>query len=63
MSSYYGNYPGASKVFRWANCIQQVTHNENGWDAAYCSEVIIVSVAAAINCSLLSFLLYLDIQK
>jgi len=61
--SYYGNWPGANKVFRWVNCFQQVAHDEDGWDAAYCSEVLIVSVAAATNCGLLSFLLHLDIQK
>lgn len=63
MQSYYGNWEGANPVFRWANCYQQVTHDEQGWDAAYCTEVLLVSVLSGVNCGLLIFLTYADIEK
>ena len=60
---FYENWAGANKVFRWANCFQQVAHNEPGWDAAYCTEVLIIGFLSLVNALLLSYLLYIDINK
>lgn len=63
MQALYGNYPDANKVFRWVNCLQQVSHSEEGWDTAYCTELITVSILSFINAALLAYLLVMDIRR
>ena len=50
-------------MFRWANCFQQVTHNEEGWDAMYCTEVTTISFLSLVNAGLFGFLLVVDVNQ
>ena len=61
-SSYYGNWPGANKTWRFVNCFQQTAHDEEHWNNVYCTSILIYLVWATVNLIILSFLLYIWIR-
>ena len=63
MSSPFGNWPDANKVWRFINCVQQVEHNEQNWDPIYCTEVITLMTLSMINFVIVAILLTGELKK
>jgi hypothetical protein len=62
MSDPFGYWPDASKVWRLVNCIQQVNHEEIGWDPFYCVEIGTICILSLVNFALVVYLTYFDVK-
>jgi len=63
MSSPFGDWPDANKIWRFFNCIQQVEHDEHNWDPVYCTEIGLLTILAMINFVIVAILLMGEIKK